>query len=323
MRSIRTWLSAAVPLLCAAAIVGCGSSNTSSSSSAAGAAPTSSSSSSSTGSGTSASTGSGTSTSGSGATVSVPASIKSKGTITVAADASYPPNEFVGPDGHTVIGMDADLMNALGAAMGLKVKIVNQTFDSIIPGLASGKYDVGASSFTDTKEREKTVDFVDYFVAGESFFTKASGGTTVSGLADICGKTVAVEKGTTEESDAQTQSGKCKKAGKPAVNVLSFPDQNGANLALSSGRAQLGFADSPVADYQVKKSGGQFKLVGPSIANAPYGLAVPKKSGLAQPMLEALKAIMANGKYKAILTHWGIQSGAIPAAQVKINGATS
>jgi polar amino acid transport system substrate-binding protein len=319
MRSMRTWLSAAVPVVCAAAIVGCGSSNSSSSTSSAAAAPTTTSSSSAAGT----SSGTGTSSSSSGPTVSVPASIKSKGTITVAADASYPPNEFVGPDGHTVVGMDADLMNALGAAMGLKVKIVNQTFDSIIPGLASGKYDVGASSFTDTKEREKTVDFVDYFIAGESFFTKASGGAAVSGLSDLCGKTVAVEKGTTEESDAQTQSGKCKKAGKPAVNVLSFPDQNGANLALSSGRAQLGFADSPVADYQVKKSGGQFKLVGSSIANAPYGLAVPKKSGLAQPMLAALKVLMSNGKYKAILTHWGIQSGAIPEAQVKINGATS
>ncbi len=73
---------------------------------------------------------------------------------------------------------------------------------------------------------------------------------------------------------------KCKKAGKPGVTVLVFPDQNGANLALSSGRAQLGFADSPVAEYQVKKSGGQFKLVGTTIASAPYGLAVAKASGL-------------------------------------------
>jgi polar amino acid transport system substrate-binding protein len=320
MRSIRTWLSAAVPLVCAAAIVGCGSSNSSSTTSSAAAAPTSSSTSAAgTGTGTSASTG----TTGAAGTISVPASIKSKGTLTVASDATYAPNEFIASDGHTVVGMDADLMQALANAMGLKIKIVNQTFDSIIPGLASGKYDVGASSFTDTKEREKTVDFVDYFVAGESFFTKASGGADISGIADICGKTVAVEKGTTEESDAQAQSAKCKKGGKPAVTVLSFPDQNGANLALSSGRAQLGFADSPVAEYQVKKSDGQFKLVGPSIENAPYGLAVPKNSGLAQPMLAALKQVMSSGKYLAILKHWGVQAGAIPAAQVKINGATS
>src|SRR5947209_17222914 len=103
----------------------------------------------------------------------VPAAVKSKGTLSVAADASYAPNEFIGPDGHTVIGMDADLANALAGVMGLKANVVNASFDSIIPGLASGKYDLGASSFTDTKAREKTVDFVDYFVAGETFYTKA------------------------------------------------------------------------------------------------------------------------------------------------------
>jgi polar amino acid transport system substrate-binding protein len=253
----------------------------------------------------------------------VPAAIKSKGTLTVAADATYAPNEFIASDGHTVIGMDADLMKAIATAMGLKIKIVNATFDSIIPGLASGKYDVGASSFTDTKEREKTVDFVDYLTAGESFYTKASGGTDISTIADLCGHTVAVERGTTEQADANTQSKKCKAAGKPAVTVLPFADQNGANLALVSGRAQLGFADSPPAEYQVKKSNGQFKLVGQSYANAPYGLAVPKNGGLAKPVQAAILALMKDGQYKAILTHWGVQAGAIPASQVKINGAIS
>jgi polar amino acid transport system substrate-binding protein len=249
----------------------------------------------------------------------VPAAIKSKGTLTVAADASYAPNEFFAPDGKTVIGMDADLSDALATTMGLKAKVVNETFDGIIPGLAAGKYDLGASSFTDTKEREKTVDFVDYFSAGESFFTKASGGASITGLSDICGKTVAVEKGTVEETDAQAQSKKC--GSKGAVKVLSFPDQNGANLALSAGRAQLGFADSPPAAYAVKKSNGQFKLVGSTFATAPYGLAVPKKSGLDKAVMAALQALMKNGTYTKILTKWGVQSGAIAAP--KINGATS
>jgi polar amino acid transport system substrate-binding protein len=317
MRAWRTWLSAAVCLVAAAVIVGCGSSSSSSS-----------------GTGTSAggSTGSGTATGGgsTGATAAnpavaklVPSSIKSKGTLTVAADASYAPNEFFASDGKTVIGMDADLSKALAGEMGLKANVVNETFDGIIPGLAAGKYDIGASSFTDTKEREKTVDFVDYFSAGESFFTKASGGASITSLSDICGKTVAVEKGTVEETDAQTQSKKCTSGGKPAVKVQSYSDQNGANLALSSGRAQLGFADSPVAAYAVKKAGGQFKLVGATFATAPYGLAIPKKSGLAPAVLAALKALMANGQYTKILTKWGVQAGAISGAAVKINGATS
>jgi polar amino acid transport system substrate-binding protein len=292
-------------VLSVGAVAGCGSSSSSSSST----------------SSTSAASSSSAST-GSNATVValVPASVKSSG-LTVAADASYAPNEFVASDGHTVVGMDPDLLKAIGALMGVKVNVVNATFDSIIPGLASGKYNVGASSFTDTKEREKTVDFVTYFIAGESFYTKASGGTSIASIADLCGHTVAVEKGTTELADAQTQSAKCKKAGKPGVTVLPFPDQNGANLAVSTGRAQLGFADSPVAAYVVKQSNGQFKLVGQSYANAPYGIAVPKNSGLTKPILAALKVLMQNGQYKAILTHWGVQAGAI--TDPKINGAIS
>lgn len=316
MRSLRTWLSAALALGCTAVIVGCGSSNSTSSSSAA-AAPTSSS--------TSAAGTSSAASGGADATVAalVPSDVKSKGTLTVAADASYAPNEFFAPDGHTVIGMDADLSAALAKVMGLKAKVVNETFDGIIPGLAAGKYDMGASSFTDTKEREKTVNFVDYFSAGTSFFTKASGGTSVSGLADLCGKTVAVEKGTTEETDASGQGAKCKKAGKPTVTVLTFADQNGANLALSSGRAQIVMADSPPASYAVKKSNGQFKIVGTTYGTAPYGLAVPKTGGLDKAVLAALKVLMSNGTYSKIMAKWGLQSGAITAADVKINGATS
>jgi polar amino acid transport system substrate-binding protein len=252
----------------------------------------------------------------------VPGSIKSKGSITVASDASYAPDEFIGPDGHTVVGMDVDLVKALGAVMGLKVNVQNETFDSIIPGLSSGKFDMGASSFTDNKLREKTVDFVDYANVGESFYTKAQGGKSIGSIADICGATVAVEKGTTEQADAATQGSKCKKEGKPGVSELVFPDQNGANLAVSSGRAQLGFADTPVASYQVKKSNGLFKLVGSAYAVNPYGLALPK-NGFDRAVLAALDVIIKNGTYGKILSKWGLQEIAIPESKAKINGAIS
>ena len=251
----------------------------------------------------------------------VPSAIKAKGTVTIAADATYAPMEFIGSDGKTVIGVDADLAKALGPILGLKVKVVNATFAGIIPGLASGKYDIGLSSFTDTLARQKVVDFVTYFSAGTSFYVKASGGPSVQSLADLCGKTVAVENGTTEETDAQGQDAKCKKAGKPGVTVSVFPDQNGANLAVSSGRAQVGMADSPVAAYIVKQSHGQFKLVGKAYGTAPYGIALPKGNGMAKPMLAAVKELMANGTYKSILDKWGVQAGAI--SNPKINGATS
>jgi polar amino acid transport system substrate-binding protein len=306
MRNPRSWLIFAASLACAGTLAACGSSNSSSSSTTASTTP---------------------SASGSPAAIPqvkalVPASVKSKGTLTVAADASYAPDEFVGSDGHTVVGMDADLAKALGAVMGLNVKVVNATFATIIPGLAAGRYDMGASSFGDTKAREKTVDFVDYAFVGESFYTKSSGGVSIGSISDICGKTVSVESGTTEEADAKTQSTKCTKAGKPGVKVLTFSTQTEANLAVSSGRAQLGFADTPVALYQVKQTGGQFKLVGAPYAPVPYGLAVPK-NGLAKAVLGALIALHREGIYQKIFAKWGLKSIEIPESKMKINGAVS
>jgi polar amino acid transport system substrate-binding protein len=249
----------------------------------------------------------------------VPAAIKSKGTLNVATEAQYAPNEFIAPDGHTVIGMDAELMEAIASTLGLKAKLVNSDFETIIPGLAAGRYDLGISSFTDTKEREKTVDFVDYFSAGISFYAKSSGNPSVRTVADLCGKTVAVEKGTVEQEEAEAQSKKCGTAGKKSVTTLSFPGQNAVNLAVSSGRAELGMADSPVADYQVTQSKGTFKLIGKEYEVAPYGIAIPKTSGMTTPVLEAVKAVIADGTYAKILAKWGLQSGAIKTPSV--NGA--
>src|SRR5919204_626064 len=247
----------------------------------------------------------------------VPSKDKSK-TLKVAADATYAPNEFIASNGHTVVGMDPDLAKALAGVMGIKIHVVNATFNTIIPGLSSGKYDLGMSSFTDTKARQKVVDFVTYFSAGTAFYTKTNG-PAISTLADLCGHSVSVESGTTQAMDATSQKAKCRAAGKPTVKVNVFPDQNAANLAISSGRAQVGMADSPVAAYIVKKSNGQFKLTGKVYGTAPYGIAIPKGSGLDKPILGALKVLMKDGKYTAILSKWGIQEGAI--TNPKINGA--
>jgi polar amino acid transport system substrate-binding protein len=251
----------------------------------------------------------------------VPGSVKAKGTLTVAADATYAPNEFIGADGHTVVGLDADLAKVLGQVLGLKVSMSNATFDTIIPGLASGKYDLGISSFTDTREREKTVDFVTYFVAGTSFYVKFSGGPDIKSLAGLCGRTVAAEKGTTQQADAQDQAARCRSAGKPRVTVQVYNDQNAVNLALSSGRAQVAMADSPVAAYQVKQSNGTFKVTGSPYGTAPYGIAIRKDSGMADPVLAAVKHLMADGTYTKLLGKWGVRGGAI--SHPAINAAVS
>jgi polar amino acid transport system substrate-binding protein len=240
-------------------------------------------------------------------------------TLTVAADATYPPNEFLADDGKTIVGMSADLVKALAKEMGVRVKLVNAPFDSILPGLAAGKYDIGFSSFTDTKEREKTVDFVTYYSAGTSFFVRAGDGPAIGGLGDLCGHAVALAKATVQVDDANAQDKECRASGRPGVTALVLPDQQAANLALVSGRADVSMTDSPVAAYQVKQSGGRLKLVGRAYGTAPYGIALPKGSGITEEVRHGLAELMRDGTYDAILRKWGVQVGAIDSPE--INGA--
>ncbi len=245
------------------------------------------------------------------AATTLPQKYKEQGHLTIAADATYAPMEFVAKDGKTLVGADVDLGKAIAKELGVKADFVNASFDSIIPALQSGKYDISMSSFTITKKREEVVDFVSYMTAGTSFYVKAKGGPKINGLADLCGMTVAVEKGTTQADDANKQSKECVAAGKKAATVSVFPDQNGANLAIASGRAQVGMADSPVAAWIVEESHGQFKLTGAPYNSAPYGIAIPKNSGLTEPVLAALKKVIASGEYAKILHKWGITQGGI------------
>src|SRR5207237_8065943 len=126
-----------------------------------------------------------------------------------------------------------------------------------------------------------------------------NGGPQLKTTAEPCSHKVAVEKGTTELEDAEKQNKKCKEAGKP-IKLLIFPGQNDANLALSSGRAEVDFADSPIIAYQVRKLGVNLRS-SPTFGAAPYGLALAKGSGLAKPVLEALKVLIANGTYRSLL----------------------
>jgi polar amino acid transport system substrate-binding protein len=239
--------------------------------------------------------------------------VSQSGQLSVASDATYPPMEFFGKDDNTtVIGADADISKALGQIMGLQASVQNTPFDSILPGLTAGKYDLGISSFTDTLDRQKTNDFVTYAQAGTSFYASTASALEPKTLEDLCDHSVAVEKGTTQQEDAEGQAEKCQ------VDVQTYPDQNGANLAISSGRAELGMADSPVAAYIVEQSNGQFKL-GDAYGVAPYGIAMKKGSALAQPLLDAVKALYDDGTMQKIFDYWQLPDAAISNPQ--INGA--
>ena len=247
----------------------------------------------------------------------LPAKIRSSGKLIVGVNVPSSPTEFKDPTGK-IVGFDVDLMNAVASVLGVTPEYRESDFDKIIPSITGGTYDVGMSSFTDTKEREQTVDFVTYFSAG-TLWAQRSGAAIDPNNA--CGRSVAVQSTTIEDTqEIPAKSEACVKAGKPPINTQKFDRQDDATTALVLGKVDAMSADSPVTAYAIKQSGGKIEAAGQIFDSAPYGWPVAKGSPLGQSLLKALQHLMQTGDYKTIATNWGVQSGMID--NPVINGAT-
>ncbi|WP_433477609.1 ABC transporter substrate-binding protein [Spirillospora sp. CA-142024] len=248
----------------------------------------------------------------------VPAAIKSDGKLSIGTDASYPPNESVDPASQKIVGWDVDLFTAVAAKLGLKTEFHNAGFDTIIPGVQSGKYEAGVSSFTDNKEREKAVDFITYYSAGTAW-AALKGNPKGVNPDDACGKSIGVQQGTVQVEDLQARSKKCTDAGKPAIKPVVRKQQTEVNNDLVAGKVDAMAADSPIVGGAVKKT-GKLQILGQVYDTAPYGYAIGKNSGqFKDAVLGALQALIADGTYKKILEENGVESGAV--TQPAINAA--
>jgi polar amino acid transport system substrate-binding protein len=247
-----------------------------------------------------------------------PEDIKSSGKLVVGVNIPYKPNEFKDESGK-IVGFDVDLMNAIAGTLGLTPEYKEADFAKIIPSVQGGTFNVGMSSFTDTKEREASVDFVTYFSAGTSWAQKAGAGIDPN---NACGKKVAVQATTTQETDELPAKSKaCTDAGKPAIQIVPFDGQDAATNAVVLGQTDAMSADSPVTMYAIKETGGKLEAAGEVFDSAPYGWPVKKGSPLAQSLQKALEHLIETGDYKKIAANWGLEDGLID--KPVINGATS
>ncbi|WP_405777253.1 ABC transporter substrate-binding protein [Streptomyces sp. NBC_00859] len=260
----------------------------------------------------------------------LPQAIRDKGTVKVGSDIAYAPVEFKDDSGK-VAGIDPDLGAALGKQLGVTFQFENGTFDTLVTGLRAKRYDIAMSAMTDTKDRQngiadgkkvgEGVDFVDYYSAGVSIYTRKGKDEGIKTWSDLCGKTIVMERGTVSHDLAKAQAKKCP-AGKK-LTIQPFDDDQQAQTRLRSGGADAGSADSPIAAYAVKTSGGgkDFQIVGPTVEAAPYGIAVAKGNDqLTKAIQQAMSAIIKNGTYNKVLAKWGAEQGAV--TEAKLNGGS-
>lgn len=248
----------------------------------------------------------------------LPKRIQQAKKLKVGSNVAYAPVEFYDDDGETIIGLDPDLGEALGKKLGVSVEFTNLKFESLPTSMKSGRIDVMMSSMTDNTSRQKRADFVDYFKVGTSLLVKKGNPEHISTLDDLCGKTVSMQQGTTQEKVATEQKKKCAAKHKP-LHVLALDEDTDALLQVKQGRAVADLNDYPVAEYNARTSGDgkDFETVGQQITPGLYGIGVGRKdTQLRDALRAALNSLIKDGGYTKIVKKWHLSQGAVDKATI-------
>ncbi len=219
------------------------------------------------------------------------------GKLTIGSDLDYPPMEQL--NGTQPEGFDVDLMTAIAKDMGLQISYLPpQNFDALLALVNSGKFDVIASSLTINDERKKLIVFSDpYFESNQSIAMKA--GSTYTSPADLKGKKVGVQSGTTG-FDWATEN--LKPAG---ATIVPFTKTSQAFAALEAGNVAAVVNDLPITNEIVKDASKGLAIVKQIPTGELYGFGVAMDNPeLATAMNASLAKIKASGEYKAIYEKW-------------------
>ena len=240
-------------------------------------------------------------------TVTPPNDLLTPGTLTVGSDTTYPPQEYIDTTTNKPAGFDIDLITAIAQRMGLQVHVVTTSFDTIIDSLVAKRFDVVISAVSVTPAREQKVDFVPYFNAGESLLVQNGNPDHITQLSDLCGQKVGVQNGTIEQSDMQTASTACTKAGKQAIQMTVLTNQTDVIQLLATNRVVATYQDSPVTDYYIKLNPGKFTVGGSVINAGPEGIVIRKgDTSMFNAVNTAFQQLRANGTYQSLINKWNL-----------------
>ncbi len=239
--------------------------------------------------------------------------------LRVGSDISYAPLEFYAAKSNAVQGFDYDLAQALAAQMGVTLSFKNYNFDHLLGALNGGTFDAVISAMSDTRPREKQVDFVDYFLAGSGILVNAGNPHHIYNLASLCGMKVDLQRGTSQESAVAAQSKACSSVGLKPISVLAYATDAEAFKHFTNGESMAHISDYPVVAHLARTIGGgkAYVVVGQQFGVVPYGIAIAKSHPeLRDRVQTALKTLIENGTYDRILQKWGLVQGAMRSAPV-------
>lgn len=254
----------------------------------------------------------------------LPEDIRASGELVSVNSGSFPPYEIV-IDSHTLKGASADLAEALGQLLGLRVR--HETVSGLsaeLAGIKSGRYQLAMGPVGDFPDREGAVDFVDFVQEFVVFAVHKGNPEAITSLEDTCGKHIAVMAAGSAERVIKAQSDACKAAGKPAVDVQSYTDQPTSILAVRSNRADAFFSSQAPLTFFVQQANGELELSAVGKHNGfndlYQGSVVGKDSPLGGVLLDAYKKLFENGTYALIMKKWGLDNNMLASPGLNLAG---
>ena len=220
--------------------------------------------------------------------------VKKAGTLTIATSPDFPPFESLG-EGNVVEGIEIDILNAVCEKLGVTLTINQMDFDSVIPGINAGKFDVGVSGITVTEERKKNVLFTDpYCLAAQAIVVTA--GSPIASKADLAGKSVSVQTGTTAEEFCMSEG----------YSVSAYAANNDAQAALVGGKVDAWVIDDLTAAemvkaYNAENGEGSLVILSEAMTTEPYAFALQLGSDkLAAEINKIVNQMIADGTIASI-----------------------
>ncbi|WP_293799915.1 ABC transporter substrate-binding protein [uncultured Bosea sp.] len=253
----------------------------------------------------------------------LPEAIRSAGKMTAVNSGSFPPYEIV-QSPTEVTGASADLGDAVGELLGIKIEHATVNgLSSILTGIKAGRYQFAMGPVGDFKSRQEANDFVDWVREYVVFAVQKGNPGGINSLDDACGKRIAVQSAGSAEKVIKAQAEKCAADGKPALTVQSYPDQPTSILAVRSKRADAFFSSQAPLTYFVQQSNGELELaaVGKSngFSDLFQGAVVPKGAELGGVLKDAIKVLVDNGTYAAVMKKWGLENNKIEAPGINLS----
>lgn len=228
------------------------------------------------------------------------AKLVAPGKLTVCSDIPYAPFELMAKgDDAGLTGFDVELVRILAQRLGLTAQFKATPFDTIIPSLAAGNCDLVASATTITDQRRRKVEFTaPYFDADQSLLVRAADKARYRTLADLKGRAIGVQSGTTGERYTKTNAPE-------GATVKAFPGAEDLFNALTSGDIDAVLQDFPVNQYRALRAAGQFAVSETFKTGEQYGFAVARDNPVLVAALDsALAQTRESGDYDAVYRAW-------------------